>query len=118
MRFAWPEGGDDHRTAHNFLTLEEVTTMERRTGFVWHEKYAWFDIGQDAVLFHSNGYSIQPDRHVYDLEVVRRFRGLLEVSGLLEQLAAVAPRFATDAELERVHPRTFIETVKQLSALP
>jgi acetoin utilization deacetylase AcuC-like enzyme len=92
--------------------------MVKRTGFVWHEKFAWFDLGQDAGLFHSNGYSIQPDRHVYDLEVVRRFRGLLEVSGLLEQLAVVAPRSATDAELERVHPRAFVETVKQLSALP
>jgi acetoin utilization deacetylase AcuC-like enzyme len=92
--------------------------MARRTGFLWHEKYAWFDLGQDAGFVHPDGHSIQPDRHVYDIEVVRRFRGLLEASGLLEQLAVVAPRPATDAELGRVHPADFIETVKKLSALP
>ena len=92
--------------------------MVRRTGFVWHEKYAWFDLGQDAGLVHPDGYSIQPDRHVYDLEVVRRFRNLLDVSGLLEQLVVVAPRSATDAELGRVHTTDLIETVKRLSALP
>jgi acetoin utilization deacetylase AcuC-like enzyme len=92
--------------------------MAIRTGFVWHEKYAWFDLGPDAGFVHPDGHSIQPDRHVYDLEVVRRFRGLLEVSGLLEQLAVVAPRSATDAELGRVHSTDFIETVKRLSLLP
>lgn len=92
--------------------------MARRTGFVWHEKYAWFDLGPDAGFVHPDGHSIQPDRHVYDLEVVRRFRGLLEVSGLLEQLAVVAPRSATDAELGRVHATDFIATVKKLSLLP
>jgi acetoin utilization deacetylase AcuC-like enzyme len=92
--------------------------MARRTGFVWHERYAWFDLGPDAGFVHPDGHSIQPDRHVYDLEVVRRFRGLLEASGLLEQLTVFAPRPATDAELGRVHPADFIETVKKLSALP
>ena len=92
--------------------------MVRRTGFVWHEKYAWFDLGQDAGLFHPDGLTIQPDRHVYDLEVVRRFRNLLEVSGLLEQLTAIAPRQATETELGRIHPTEFIDTVKQLSGLP
>jgi acetoin utilization deacetylase AcuC-like enzyme len=92
--------------------------MVRRTGFVWHERYAWFDLGQDAGLVHPDGYSIQPDRHVYDLEVVRRFRNLLDVSGLLERLAVVVPRSATDADLGRVHTADLIATVKRLSALP
>lgn len=92
--------------------------MIRRTGFVWHEKYAWFDLGSDAGVFHADGHSIQPDRHVYDLEVVRRFRNLLDVSGLLAQLTVVTPRPATDAELGRVHSADLIETVKRLSALP
>lgn len=92
--------------------------MTRRTGFVWHEKFAWFDLGQDAGLFHPDGVSIQPDRHVYDLEVVRRFRNLVDVSGLLDTLTTVAARPATDEELERVHPTTFLDEVKRLSDLP
>ncbi|GAA4086059.1 class II histone deacetylase [Nocardioides kongjuensis] len=92
--------------------------MTRRTGFVWHEKYAWFDLGQDAGLVHPDGLSIQPDRHVYDHEVVRRFRSLVEVSGLLDQLTRVAPRKASEAELALVHPAAFIQSVKDLSDLP
>ncbi|MEU4418694.1 class II histone deacetylase, partial [Nocardia salmonicida] len=68
--------------------------MARRTGFVWHEKYAWFDLGNDAGFVHPDGMTIQPDTHVYDLEVVRRFRNLLDVSGLLDQLTRVTPRNA------------------------
>ncbi|MGJ9423608.1 class II histone deacetylase [Aeromicrobium sp. CF3.5] len=92
--------------------------MTRRTGFVWHEKFAWFDLGQDAGMFHPDGFSIQPDRHVYDLEVVRRFRNLVDVSGLLDQLTTIPARPATDDELQRVHPATFVEEVKRLSELP
>jgi acetoin utilization deacetylase AcuC-like enzyme len=92
--------------------------MARRTGFVWHEKYAWFNLGPDAGLVHPDGMTIQPDTHVYDLEVVRRFRNLLDVSGLLDQLTRVQPRHATEAELGRVHPREMVDTVKELSDLP
>ena len=92
--------------------------MVKRTGFIWHEKYAWFDLGHDAGLVHPDGMTIQPDKHVYDLEVVRRFRNLLEVSGLLDQLTKVAPRHATEAELTRVHPAEYVEEVRQLSELP
>ncbi len=79
--------------------------MARRTGFVWHEKYAWFNLGRTRVLSTRDGMTVQPDTHVYDLEVVRRFRNLLDVSGLLDQLTRVPPRRATEAELGRVHPQ-------------
>ena len=92
--------------------------MARNTGFVWHEKYAWFDLGPDAGLFHPDGFTLQPDRHVYDLEVVRRFRNLLDVSGLLEKLTPVAPRHATETELGRVHTTEMIDATKRLSDLP
>jgi acetoin utilization deacetylase AcuC-like enzyme len=92
--------------------------MVRRTGFVWHEKFAWWDLGQDAGLFHPDGFSIQPDHHVYDLEVVRRFRNVVDVSGLLDQLTTIPARTATDEEIGRVHPAAFIENVKRLSELP
>jgi acetoin utilization deacetylase AcuC-like enzyme len=92
--------------------------MARRTGFVWHEKFAWFDLGQDAGMFHPDGLAIQPDRHVYDLEVVRRFRNLVDVSGLLDQLTTIPARPATDDQLQRVHPAAFLDEVKRLSGLP
>jgi acetoin utilization deacetylase AcuC-like enzyme len=92
--------------------------MTRRTGFVWHEKFAWFDLGQDAGFIHPDGVAVQPDRHVYDLEVIRRFRNLVDVSGLLDKLTTICARPATDAELHRVHPVEFIEQVKEFSDRP
>jgi acetoin utilization deacetylase AcuC-like enzyme len=92
--------------------------MTRHTGFVWHEKFAWWDLGPDAGWVHPDGLSIQPDRHIYDYEVVRRFRGLIEASGLLDSLTVVPARPATDAELGRVHLPEMIQTVKDLSSLP
>jgi acetoin utilization deacetylase AcuC-like enzyme len=92
--------------------------MARRTGFIWHEKYAWFNLGQDAGFVHPDGMTIQPDTHVYDLEVVRRFRNLLDVSGLLDQLTRVAPRHASEKELGRVHTQQMIDATRELSDLP
>lgn len=62
--------------------------MARRTGFVWHEAYAWLDMGNDAGLVPPDFRSVQPDRHAYDPEIPRRFRNLLDMSGLLDQLVA------------------------------
>ncbi len=89
----------------------------RRTGFIWNEKFAWFELGNYAgiVLAHTN--SMQPDQHVYDLEVVRRFRNLVDVSGLLKDLVDIPIRAATESEIGRVHARAHIDQIKALSAL-
>ena len=58
----------------------------RKTGFIWNEKFAWFELGNYGGTVRAQAYHMQPDQHVYDPEVVRRFRNLVDVSGLLDKL--------------------------------
>jgi len=90
----------------------------RRTGFVWNEKFAWFELGNYAGSVRAHSYSMQPDQHVYDPEVVRRFRNLVDVSGLLKELVDIPARAATSLELGRVHTNAHIDQIKELSNLP
>lgn len=90
----------------------------RRTGFIWNEKFAWFELGNYAGSVLAHSYSMQPDQHVYDPEVVRRFRNLVDVSGLLEELVQIPPRAASELEIRRVHTPAHVEQVKALSSLP
>jgi acetoin utilization deacetylase AcuC-like enzyme len=46
----------------------------------------------------------------------RRMRNLVEVAGLLDHLVPVAPRFATEEELERFHTPEHLALVRELSA--
>lgn len=85
------------------------------TGFVHHERYLWHDT-RSAGLWLPAGRMVQPDAHAESPETKRRFRNLLEVSGLLERLVTIAPRMATEEELLRFHTRDYIERIKSLSA--
>ena len=89
--------------------------MKRRTGFVWHEAFAWFDTGSHAGLFRPDGKTIQPDHHAYDSETPRRVRNLLEMSGLLETLTPVPARPAREDELTRVHTPDHVAAIRALS---
>ncbi|MGA0601254.1 class II histone deacetylase [Caulobacter sp. KR2-114] len=89
-----------------------------RTGFVWDEKFAWFELSNYAGTAPAGPDLMQPDRHVYDPEVVRRFRNLVDASGLLRQLVNLPPRPATEAEIGRVHTAAHIDLIKTLSAQP
>jgi acetoin utilization deacetylase AcuC-like enzyme len=91
--------------------------MARRTGFVWHEAYAWFDLGNHAGFAPPDGKSVQPDRHAYDPEIPRRIRNLLEMSGLADRLVHIKPRPATEPEIRRVHASEHVEQIRTLSAL-
>lgn len=85
------------------------------TGLVFHERYLWHDT-RSAAAFLPAGGMLEPDRHVENPDTKRRLRNLLEVSGLLERLAAIQPRMASEDELLRFHTRGYVERVKKLSA--
>jgi acetoin utilization deacetylase AcuC-like enzyme len=84
------------------------------TGWLCHELYMWHDTGSSAGLFPP-GLSVQPGTHYENPETKRRFRNLVEVSGILDHLVIIKPRYATDAEISRVHTRAHIEKIRAMS---
>ncbi len=88
--------------------------MPFRTGFVWHERYAWHDTGHAALSAAPDEW-IEPEEHVESPASKRRLRNLLDVSGLLEQLVAVVPRPATEEELTRVHDPQYVSRIAEMS---
>lgn len=86
------------------------------TGFVWHESYAWHDTGTHAAFLPADGKIIQPDTHGEDPETKRRFKNLLEMSGLWEQLLQIKPRMAEEEDILRVHTARHLREIQTLSA--
>jgi acetoin utilization deacetylase AcuC-like enzyme len=85
-----------------------------KTGFVWHERYAWHDsrglpdtFGPDALF--------EPEPSLDSPATRRRLRNLLDVSGLLAQLAAIPARPATGDELGRLHTGGYLARIHAAS---
>jgi acetoin utilization deacetylase AcuC-like enzyme len=86
------------------------------TGWLSHELYFWYDTRSAAGFMPANSRTIEPDTHVENPATKRRFRNLVEVSGLLSQLVQLEPRPATEEEVVRCHARDYVERIKALSA--
>ena len=84
------------------------------TGWLVHELYMWHSTGSYAGVFPS-GLTIEPGEHSENPRTKRRFRNLLEVAGLEDQLTRLKPRYATEAELARFHTPDYIRTIKEMS---
>lgn len=82
------------------------------TGIVWDESFAWHDTGTSALFIPAGGY-VQPDRHAEDPETKRRFRNLLEKSGLTPHLTAITAQPATEDDILRFHTADYLERVKR-----
>ncbi len=85
------------------------------TGWVFHELYLWHNTFNWNQFFEP-GLTIQPGEHAENPETKRRFRNLLEVSGLLDSMVNIKPREATVEELLRVHTQGHIDHIQALSA--
>jgi acetoin utilization deacetylase AcuC-like enzyme len=85
------------------------------TGFVWHESYAWHDTGSHAGFIPVDGKVVQPDTHCEDPETKRRFKNLLEMSGLWDQLVHIRPRRAAEEDILRVHTEGHLRRIQDLS---
>jgi acetoin utilization deacetylase AcuC-like enzyme len=88
--------------------------MATRTGWVWHERYAWHDarglmdsVGPEALF--------EPEPSLESAGTKRRLRNLIDASGLLEQLIPIAPRAAEDEELKAVHSAEYVDRVRRQS---
>ena len=89
--------------------------MKLLTGLVVSERYFWHDTGSGAGFSNTNSY-IQPDRHPEAPDTKRRLLGLLDVSGLADELVRIKPRAAERAELEYFHTPRYIDAVRALSS--
>ena len=85
------------------------------TGFVFHELYMWHNTWNWNQVF-APSLTIQPGEQAENPETKRRFRNLLEVSGLLDSLVPIKPRYATEDEIARFHTREHIARIKAMSA--
>ena len=86
----------------------------RKTGFICDESYFWHDAGSAALVLPPGGF-IQPDGSAESPESKRRFKGLMEKSGLYDKLIQIKPIPATEEQLKYFHTEKHIENVKKLS---
>ena len=85
------------------------------TGWVCHERYFWHDT-RSAAGFMPAGGPIEPETHAENPATKRRFRNLVEISGVLDQLVQITPREATRAEVLRCHTPEYVDRIQALSA--
>ncbi|MDR2832798.1 MAG: class II histone deacetylase [Streptococcaceae bacterium] len=88
--------------------------MKKKTAFIYDESYFWHNSG-DGVLFEPPGKYLQVSGSVESPESKRRFKNLLERSGLMKQLHQISPIEATNEQLTYFHTQEHIQNVKHLS---
>lgn len=88
--------------------------MATRTGWNFHELYLWHDTG-NAATWYPPGLAIEPGEHAENPATKRRFKNLMEVSGLADRLVRIhaAPVDADDLAL--FHTRDYIARIKAQS---
>src|SRR5260370_14501746 len=86
------------------------------TGWNFHELYLWHDTGSAAMFFPA-GLTIEPGEHAENSATKRRFRNLVEVSGLLDVLTILKAEPAEEADLARFHHRDYIVSIKATRAV-
>jgi len=84
------------------------------TGWNFHELYLWHETGNAALLVPP-GLTVEPGEHAENASTKRRFRNLMEVSGLTEQLVNIPSVPVTEDDLALFHDRDYIRKIKALS---
>jgi len=85
------------------------------TGWVYDERYMWHDTGRATAATRDRRW-IQAWEHYENPETKRRFRNLVEIAGLFDDLVSIKPRTATVDEVLRCHTREYVESIQKLSA--
>lgn len=87
------------------------------TGFCFDERTLWHSTGEAALFLRPGGW-VQPPAGggaAEHPETKRRFKNLLDVSGLSRHLAIESAAPATDQALRRIHPESYLSEFKRLS---
>jgi acetoin utilization deacetylase AcuC-like enzyme len=85
-----------------------------KTGWNFHELYLWHDTGAAAQFFPA-GLTVEPGEHAENAATKRRFKNLMEVAGLTEQLVSIKSTPVTEDDLARFHTRDYIRRIKAQS---
>jgi len=85
-----------------------------RTGWNFHELYLWHDTGTGAQFFPA-GLTVEPGEHAENAATKRRFRNLMEVSGLVDRLVPVKAEALDEDDLALFHTRDYIRRIKAMS---
>lgn len=89
----------------------------RNTAFIYDESYFWHDAGASVLALPPNPSKyLQPDGSAESPESKRRFKNLLEASGLYADLTIIKPEPVTEEVLQYFHTKRHIDNVKELSA--
>ncbi len=89
----------------------------KSTGFFWDERCFWHAGGNFAMTMPLGGY-VQPlaaGGLPENPETKRRLKNLMEVTGLLHEVAAQGAPQASFDDLNRVHPADFLKKFKEMS---
>ncbi len=89
--------------------------MTVATGWNFHELYLWHDPG-NAASIHPASLTVEPGEHAENASTKRRFRNLLEVSGLLDRLVPIPSAPIGDDDLTLVHAPEYVARIRTLSA--
>lgn len=89
----------------------------KKAGFVNHELTYWHDVGSGAGFLEAT-FPVQPGWPGEHPETKRRFKNLLELTPLWDELHHIRPKAATDEDILRFHTPRYLNVVKELSASP
>ena len=89
---------------------------ERRTGWLWHEAFAWHDTGRARAFDDVHRRWLEPVEHWEHPDTKRRFHNLVEVSGFSEELVPLKPAPANEEQILRFHLPEYVDRVRRLSA--
>jgi acetoin utilization deacetylase AcuC-like enzyme len=84
----------------------------RRVGFVFDERYLWHDTG----VIQPGPPLVEQYPHWESPETKRRFKNLLDASGLARSLVALDPRPASDEEILRLHTPGYLAWLEEADA--
>lgn len=91
--------------------------MTQNTAFYFDEKCLWHTTGQHALTLPIGGWVQPPSAagHAESPETKRRFKSLMDVSGLSQRLTLRSAPPADETALLRVHGAQYLERFKALS---
>ncbi|GAB3052348.1 class II histone deacetylase [Sediminivirga luteola] len=90
-------------------------TRPARTGYVWHERFAWHDTSTHVGFLPAGGL-LQPHHHYESTESKARMAGLIEVSGASELMTRLPFEPVAEEQITAVHDAQYVARIKRESA--